>query len=53
MKKFLVYKIIGSNTFVDYSMSIINVAYKLFGIKITNFLVNKTVAPLFISGETF
>lgn len=42
----------GSNTFLNYSLKIIDTTYKLLGIKMTNFLINKTVAPLFISGET-
>jgi hypothetical protein len=42
----------GSNTFLNYSLNIIDTTYKLLGVKITNFLINKSVAPIFISGET-
>lgn len=42
----------GSNMFIDYSLPLINVCYKILGIKLTNFAINNSVASLFTSGET-
>jgi hypothetical protein len=52
IKKFFVYKLMGSNMFIDYSLPLINVCYKILGIKLTNFAINNSVASLFTSGET-
>lgn len=42
----------GTDFFINQSLAITNVFYKIFGIKFTNFLINKSVANLFTSGES-
>ena len=52
IKKFFVYKLMGSNLFINHSLGLMNIAYKIFGIRLTNFAINKSVGSLFTSGET-
>ena len=52
MKKFVIYKFMGSSLFINYSLGIINNFYRFFGVKITNLLIDKTVGSLFISGQS-
>ena len=52
VKKYFVYKLMGSNVFINYSLFGMNVCYKLFGVKLTNFAINNSVASIFTSGET-
>jgi len=52
IKKFYVYKLMGSNLFINHSLGLMNIAYKICGIRLTNFAINKTVGSLFTSGET-
>lgn len=52
IKKYFVYKLMGSNLFINYSLSMINLCYKIFGIKLTNFAIKNSVASIFTSGET-
>ena len=52
MKKLVIYKFMGSSLFINYSLSIINAFYKIFGLKITNFLIDRTAGSLFISGQS-
>jgi hypothetical protein len=42
----------GTSFFINQSLAITNMFYKIFGIKFTNFLINKSVANLFTSGES-
>ena len=42
----------GSNVFINYSLMGINVAYKVFGKKLTNFAIENTAASLFTGGVT-
>ena len=42
----------SSNFFINYSLSLMNLCYKLIGVKATNFMINKSVGSLFTSGET-
>ena len=51
-KKFFVYKLMGSNLFINHSLGLMNVAYRVFGIRLTNFAINKSVGSIFTSGET-
>jgi len=51
-KKFFVYKLMGSNVFINHSLRMMNIAYKILGIRLTNFAINNTVGSLFTSGET-
>lgn len=52
IKKYFVYKLMGSNMFINHSLGMMNVCYKIFGIKLTNFAINNSVASIFTSGET-
>lgn len=52
MKKYIVYKLMGSNLFLNHSLGLMNMCYKLLGIRVTNFAINKSVASLFTSGES-
>jgi len=52
VKKLFIYKMMSSNLFINYSLSAMQVLYKLAGVKMTNLLVNKTAGEVFTSGET-
>lgn len=52
VKKYLVYKLMGSNLFINHSLGMIHLCYKIFGLKLTNFGINNSVASIFTSGET-
>ena len=52
VKKLCVYKLMSSNLFINYSLPLMNLSYKIMGVKATNFLINKSVGSLFTSGET-
>ena len=51
-KKLLIYKMMGSNMFINYSLTGINVSYKLLGTKLTNFVIENTAASVFTGGVT-
>ena len=51
-KKLMIYKMMGSNVFINYSLMGINVAYKVFGKRLTNFAIENTAASLFTGGVT-
>ena len=42
----------GTEFFINQSLAITNVFYKVFGIKFTNYFINKSVGNLFTSGES-
>lgn len=42
----------SSNLFINYSLGAMNLLYKIFGIRVSNALVNKTAGEVFTSGET-
>lgn len=44
MKKFIVYKFMGSDMFINHSLSMINRSYQVLGIRATNTVVNNSVA---------
>jgi len=52
MKKFLVYKLMGSDLFINHALRGMELSYKLLGTRFTNFILNNTVVPLFCAGET-
>lgn len=52
IKKFLCYKLMSSNLFINFSLTFLNVAYKVFGMRLTNFMINNSVGSLFTSGES-
>jgi len=51
-KKFLIYKMMGSNMFINYSLTGISAAYKVLGTKLTNFAIENTAASVFTGGVT-
>jgi hypothetical protein len=52
MKKFLCYKLMGSDIFINFSLSILNAFYKIIGVRLTNFCINQSIGSLFTSGES-
>ena len=48
----MIYKMMGSNMFINYSLMGINVSYKVFGKTLTNFAIESTAASLFTGGVT-
>ena len=52
IKKLLIYKMMGSNLFINHSLMGINLSYKVFGVKLTNMLIENTAASVFTGGVT-
>lgn len=48
----MVYKLMGSNLFLNHSLTLVGLAYKVMGVRLTNFLINRSVGSIFTSGET-
>jgi len=42
----------ASDFFINHSLTMIGIAYRLLGIRPTNFCINNSVGDLFTSGET-
>ena len=51
-KKLMIYKMMGSNVFINYSLTGISAAYKVLGTRITNFAIENTAASVFTGGVT-
>lgn len=52
MKKYMCYKLMSSDLFINFSLSALNLFYRLIGVRLTNFFINKSVGSLFTSGES-
>ena len=52
IKKFTAYKLMGTEIFLNHANRMMQVAYTILGIRLTNFTINNTFADLFTSGET-
>ena len=52
IKKYLVYKLMGSDLFLNNSLQMMHFCYRVLGIRPTNFTINNSVGTLFTSGET-
>ena len=52
LKKFMVYKLMGSDLFINHALTMMNLSYRVFGIRPTNFVINQSVGSLFTAGET-
>lgn len=52
MKKLMVYKLMGSNLFINNALGMMTTCYSVLGIPVTNTAINKSVGSLFTSGET-
>ena len=50
IKKFFMYKLMGSNLFIDYSLGMMKLAYKLLGVRATNWIVHNTVGDILTGG---
>jgi hypothetical protein len=50
IKKFFIYKMMGSNLFINYSLAGVHLSYKLFGTKFTNALIESTSGAIFTGG---
>lgn len=51
-KKLLIYKMMGSNIFINHSLTGISASYKLLGTKLTNYVIENTAASVFTGGVT-
>ena len=52
LKKFCIYKMMSSNFFINYSLVGMNFSYKLFGVKLTNTVIERTAGSIFTGGVT-
>lgn len=52
IKKYFVYKLMGSELFINHSLAMTHFCYKVLGVLPTNFCINNSVGSLFTSGET-
>jgi len=52
MKKYLCYKLMGSDLFINFSLTILQGFYKVLGVRPTNFAINQSIGSLFTSGES-
>ena len=52
VKKLFIYKIMGSNLCINYSLMGMNVAYRLLGVKFTNLVIERTAGSIFTGGVT-
>ena len=52
VKKYFIYKVMGSNVFINYSLMGMNMAYKLLGVKFTNLVIEQTAGSIFTGGVT-
>ena len=52
IKKYFIYKMMGSNLFIDYALGGLKVAYKLCGMRLTNLLIEKSAGTIFTGGVT-
>jgi proline dehydrogenase len=50
MKKMGIYKMMGSNLFINHSLTAMSLSYKLFGIKLTNAVIENTAGSIFTGG---
>ena len=50
VKKFLIYKMMASNLFINYALAGMSWSYRLMGIKLTNRLIETTAGSIFTAG---
>jgi hypothetical protein len=51
VKKFMIYKMMGSNLFINYALAGVHLMYRLFGIRFTNYLIEQTGGAVFTGGS--
>jgi hypothetical protein len=52
MRKYFAYKLMGSDLFINHSLTMMGLCYRVMGIRPTNWCINNSVGDLFTSGET-
>lgn len=52
IKKFFIYKMMGSELFINHSLWGLKLSYKVLGMRITNTLIESTAASIFTGGVT-
>ena len=52
LKKFFIYKMMSSEIFINYSLMGMTFSYRLFGVKLTNTVIEKTAGSIFTGGVT-
>lgn len=52
MKKLMIYRMMSSNLFINYSLPIMKALYRIVGKRAANVLINRTAGEIFTSGET-
>ena len=50
IKKFLIYKMMGSNMFINHSLRAMKLFYKIMGVRLTNLAIEKTASSIFTGG---
>ena len=50
VKKYWIYKLMASNLFINYSLLGMRLSYKLLGVKLTNFAIERTCGSIFTGG---
>jgi hypothetical protein len=52
IKKMVIYRMMSSNLFINYSLTGMSLAYRLIGIKVTNKIIESTAGSIFTGGVT-
>lgn len=52
VKKYFIYKMMGSNLFINHSLRAMKLFYKIMGVKLTNMAIEKTASSIFTGGVT-
>lgn len=51
IKKMIIYKMMASNLFINYSLPAMRALYSVLGVRMTNVIINRTAGEVFTSGE--
>ena len=52
LKKLFVYRLMGSDLFINHALSGMQISYKLMGVRLTNAIINSSVGSIFTSGDS-
>ena len=52
IKKYIVYRAMGSDFFINYSLSAVHLSYKILGTRLTNAIIENTGGAIFTGGVT-
>ena len=52
IRKYFLYKIMGSDFCINYSLLGMRLGYMLFGVRLTNAIIERTAGPIFTGGVT-